>query len=235
MQRRTLLQHSVQSSLGLALVGAGAPYLSHAQTSAKDAGTGANSSLPWANTAAREQLRKRYFPDMRLRTHLGKEVRLYEDLIKDKIVLINFIYINCADGTCPITTFNLAKLQQHIKDRVGKDIFMYSITIDPENDTPELLNRYAKSFHVGPGWTFLRAEPKPTEALRRSLGFAHKDPIEDAKKTNHLAALRLGNEPHTLWAHASAVSAPETILRTLKLIDKPLPKPERRGILGWLG
>src|SRR2546427_4889382 len=84
----------------------------------------------WPDESARETIRKRYFPDIILRTHENKSVRFYEDLIKDKFVMINFMYINCIDGTCPVTTHNLTLVQQILKDRVGRDIFMYSITLD---------------------------------------------------------------------------------------------------------
>jgi protein SCO1/2 len=70
-----------------------------------------------------------------LTTHEGKKVKFYDDLIKDKIVIINFMYVKC-EGTCPGTTANLVKVQKLLGDRVGKDIFMYSITLKPEEDTP---------------------------------------------------------------------------------------------------
>src|SRR5688500_8895652 len=99
----------------------------------------------------REKLADRSFPNVVLTTHEGKKVRFYDDLIKDKIVLINFMYVKC-EGICPGTTANLAKVQKLLGKRVGKDIFMYSITLKPEEDTPEALRRYAKAYQVGPGW-----------------------------------------------------------------------------------
>jgi protein SCO1 len=223
MQRRQLLQAGVTAC---AVVGA--PPLVLANT-----GTGGK-PMPWADSSAREQFRKRALPDMRLRTHLGKEVRLYEDLIKDKIVLINFIYLNCSDGTCPVTSFNMSQLQPMLKGRLGRDVFMYSITIDPQNDSIDLLNRYAQSFKAEPGWVFLRAEPKATDVLRKSLGFFDREPEVDAKKSNHLAMVRLGNEPHVMWSTASAIGKPQSIYRSLQLIDKPVPAGQRSGLLSWL-
>ncbi len=169
----------------------------------------------------RETIRKRYFPDVALQTHDGKNVRFYEDLIKNKFVMINFIYMNCSDGTCPVTTHNLALVQKMLKDRVGRDLFMYSITIDPENDTPQLLNRYAKSYHAGPGWLFLRASPQDTEILRRKLGFFERDAAVDARKSSHLAMLRYGNEPRQLWSATSAMISPASITRNVLSADWP--------------
>src|SRR6185295_2768145 len=92
----------------------------------------------------RERLAERSFPNVTLTTHEGKRVKFYDDLLKDKIVIINFMYIRC-QGTCPGTTANLLKVQKLLGDRVGKDIFMYSITLKPEEDTPKDLNAYAKA------------------------------------------------------------------------------------------
>ena len=114
----------------------------------------------------RERLAERSFPNVTLTTHEGKKVRFYDDLIKDKIILINFMYVKC-DGICPGTTANLVNVQKMLGDRVGRDIFMYSITLKPEEDTPEVLNRYAKAYKTKPGWLFLTGEPKDVELLRR--------------------------------------------------------------------
>ncbi|HZN00715.1 MAG TPA: SCO family protein, partial [Pyrinomonadaceae bacterium] len=78
----------------------------------------------------RERLAERSFPNVTLTTHKGKKVKFYDDLLKDKIVLINFMYVRC-DGKCPGTTANLVKVQKLLGDRVGKDIFIYSITLKP--------------------------------------------------------------------------------------------------------
>jgi protein SCO1 len=220
-------RHWLQSAAATALL----PWAAGAAAQAQLVKQTPAAAMPWSTIAPRELMRREHLPDVRLRTHQGREVRFYEDLIKDNFVLINFIYMNCSDGTCPVTTYNLTQVQKLLKDRVGRDIFMYSITIDPENDTPELLDRYAKSFHVGPGWLFLRATPKDTEVLRRALGFADTDPAVDGKKSNHLAKIRIGNEPHVIWAAASAMSAPANIVKNILLADRSTPK-NRRSLFG---
>src|SRR5437660_10243123 len=95
-----------------------------------------------------------YFPNIELTTQDGKTVHFYDDLIKGKIVAIDLIYTTC-QYSCPLETARLAQVQKILGDRVGKDIFFYSISIDPDHDTPEVLRAYMKQFHVGPGWTFL--------------------------------------------------------------------------------
>lgn len=151
------------------------------------------------NIPPRELLRLRHFPNTELVTHQGKKVRFYDDLIKGRKVVINFMYVKC-EGICVPVTANLVKVQKILKGRVGRDIFMYSITLKPEEDTPQILNHYARAHHVGPGWLFLTGQPDDIELLRRKLGFAYADPIEDADKSNHIGMLRFGNEAFARWA-----------------------------------
>ena len=168
----------------------------------------------------RERLAERSFPNVTLTTHEGKKVKFYDDLLKDKIVLINFMYVKC-EGICPGTTANLLKVQKLLGDRIGKDIFMYSITLKPEEDTPEKLAAYAKAYKVGPGWQFLTGDPKDIELLRQKLGFIDRDPVRDANKSNHIGMLRWGNEPHTLWAGCPALLPPGKIVKEISLVDWP--------------
>lgn len=141
----------------------------------------------------------KYFPNVALRTHEGKEVRFYDDLIKGKSVVINFMYARC-EGICPGTTANLRKLQQRLGDRVGRDIHMYSITLRPNEDSPEDLNAYTKAHGIGPGWTFLTGKPDDVEALRRALGFTDPDPKVDADSSSHIGMVLYGNEAKQQWA-----------------------------------
>jgi len=172
-------------------------------------------------SSARESLRKRYFPDVVMRTHEGRTVRFYKDLLRGRIVTINFMYLACSDGTCPITTHNLVQVQKRLKNRVGRDIFMYSITLNPEYDTPQLLKAYARSWDVGPGWLFLRAEPQDTELLRRKLGFYERDPVVDARKSSHAAMVRYGNEPRMLWGSTNGMIDPQITAKTILGVDNP--------------
>jgi len=179
----------------------------------------------------RERLAERSFPNVTLTTHNGKKVRFYDDLMKDKIVIINFMYVKC-DGKCPGTTANLVQVQKLLGDRVGKDIFIYSITLKPEEDTPKVLNAYAKAYKVRKGWEFLTGDPKDIELLRRKLGFIDRDPVRDANKSNHIGMLRWGNEPHTLWAGCPASLAPAKIVKELRLVDWPTIDETQRRQMG---
>jgi protein SCO1/2 len=192
------------------------------------AGVGTSQAQTWQVKTQRQRLAERSFPNVTLTTHDGKKVKFYDDLLKDKIVIINFMYIRC-QGTCPGTTANLVKVQKLLGDRVGKDIFMYSITLKPEEDTAKDLDAYAKAYKVGPGWTFLTGDPKDIELLRQKLGFIDRDPVRDANKSNHIGMLRWGNEPHTLWAGCPALLAPGKIVKEISLVDWPAPAEVQRG------
>jgi protein SCO1/2 len=189
---------------------------------------GTSQAQTWQVKTQRQRLAERSFPNVTLTTHEGKKVKFYDDLLKDKIVIINFMYIRC-QGTCPGTTANLVKVQKLLGDRVGKDIFMYSITLKPEEDTAKDLDAYAKAYKVGPGWTFLTGDPKDIELLRQKLGFIDRDPVRDANKSNHIGMLRWGNEPHTLWAGCPALLAPGKIVKEISLVDWPAPAEVQRG------
>jgi protein SCO1/2 len=173
----------------------------------------------WKDVSPRERIRRRHFPNVPLQSHDGQLARFYDDLVKDKIVIINFMYVNCADGSCPVTTHTLAKVQQLLAPRVGQDVFMYSITLDPENDTPQTLQAYAKSHGAGPGWIFLRGSPRDTEVLRRKLGFWDRDPEIDRDKASHAAMIRYGNEPRLTWAMSSSLVPAPVIARAIGWVD----------------
>src|SRR5260221_13727878 len=119
-----------------------------------------------------------YFPNVTLITQDGVKVRFYDDLLKGKSVVIDLIYTHCVDA-CPLETARLAQVQKKLGDRVGKDIFFYSISIDPDHDTPEVLRAYMKQFHVGPGWTFLTGKKEDIIFLGRRLGL-YTDPSVNA-------------------------------------------------------
>src|SRR5207244_9429441 len=89
-----------------------------------------------------------YFPNVTLTTQDGASVRFYDDLVKGKIVAINLIYTSCTYA-CPLETARLAQVQKLLGDRMGRDVFFYSITIDPDHDTPAVLKAYAEQFHAG--------------------------------------------------------------------------------------
>ena len=181
-----------------------------------------------ANMASRDRTRERHFPNVQLVTHEGRKVRFYDDLIKNKIVVINFMYSQC-EGICPGITTNLVKVQRMLGDRVGRDIFMYSFSLKPEQDTPEALTAYAKMHKVGPGWQYLTGAPADLELLRRKLGFTDPDPLVDADKSNHIGNVRYGNEPLQLWAACPGMMKPDMIVESIGWLAPGLSLAAAKG------
>jgi protein SCO1/2 len=171
-------------------------------------------------TSARDRIRELHFPNLLLTTHEGKQVRFYDDLIKDKLVFINFMYAKC-EGVCPGITANLVKVQQLLGGRMGKDVFMYSFTLKPEHDTPAVLKEYAEAYRVKKGWSFLTGAPADMELLRRSLGFTDPDPVLDADKSSHIGNVRYGNEPLQLWGSCPGMSKPSWMVESIGWLERP--------------
>jgi protein SCO1/2 len=106
---------------------------------------------------------------------------------------------------------------------------MYSITLKPEEDTPAVLNKYARAYKTKPGWLFLTGDPKNIETLRQSLGFIDRDPVRDANKSNHIGMLRYGNEALQLWAGCPSMLRPGGIVHVIGLVDWPKAEEAKRG------
>jgi protein SCO1/2 len=146
-----------------------------------------------------------YFPNVELTTQDGTKVHFYDDLLKGKIVVIELIYTHCVDA-CPLETARLAQIQKLLGDRIGKEIFFYSISIDPERDTPEELKAYAEKYHAGPGWLFLTGKKEDIDLISKKLGlYSAPNP---RNRDGHAPAVLLGNEATGQWMRNSATDNP---------------------------
>jgi protein SCO1 len=177
-------------------------------------------SSRFQNISSRERIRQRYFPNLVLTTHEGRKVRFYDDLIKDKIVLMNFMYVKC-EGICMPITMNLKRVQDLFGERMGRDIFIYSFTLKPQEDTVASLQRYAQMHHVKPGWTFLTGSLADMELLRRKLGYVDPDPEIDKDRSNHIGVIKYGNEPLERWGGCPGLSKATWIVRSVSWLDWP--------------
>lgn len=139
------------------------------------------------------------FSNIVLYTQHGKAVRFYDDLVKDKAVIINLMYTGCGD-TCPANSAELAKINDLLGPRMGRDIVMLSLSIDPLADTPARLKQYWESFGAKPGWLFLTGKPAEIDRLRRELGAYDLDPLIDADPAQHAGYVTVGNDRKDRWA-----------------------------------
>jgi protein SCO1 len=157
------------------------------------------------------------FPNVALRTQDGTTVRFYDDLVKGKLVLINFFFTSCT-SICPRTTNNLVKVEEALGERLGRDVVMISITVDPKTDTPAVLQQYARRYRTKPGWHFVTGDPKDLESLQRRLG-ANRD---GGDKTQHTGVLFYGNDATGQWASTPAMGDPEGIARSVLRLARPV-------------
>ncbi|WP_426148984.1 SCO family protein [Polaromonas sp. DSR2-3-2] len=149
-----------------------------------------------------------HFPNVVLTTQHGKKVRLYDDLIKGKAVAFNTFFSGCGD-VCPLGTAKMLELQKLLGDRVGRDIFFYSISIDPIHDTPESLKAYADRFNIGPGWLFLTGSEKDVQIVTKKLGLGTLQAT--APRDNHSTTLMVGHEPSGQWMKNSVTDNPRFV------------------------
>ena len=175
---------------------------------------------PTLSEQARRRIQQQHLPNIPLTTHEGKAVRFYDDLIKDKIVSLNFFFAKC-DEICPLVMANLAKVQKLLGNQVGRDIFMYSFTLKPEEDTLDVIRRHREMYHAGPGWTFLTANPENMEKVRKAIGFTYPEPAIDRDKTQHIGNIRYGNEPLMLWSACPGMAHARWIAETLEWAIHP--------------
>jgi protein SCO1 len=167
--------------------------------------------------------------DVPLVTHHHEQVRL-RDQIRGKVVLIHFMFTTC-NGVCPLTTKNLAKVQEQLGDHLGRDVFIESISLDPEVDTPDVLARYAQGLGAKPGWTFFTGRRDDIDLLRRGLGLYERDPVVDADKTKHSGVIVYGNEATGTWSAMSGLAKPEAIVESvLRLLRTPGAPETRRAM-----
>jgi protein SCO1/2 len=169
-------------------------------------------------------------PNVTLRTQDDIQVRFYDDLIGNHVVMINFFFTSCTT-VCPRTIQNLVKVQDILADRLGRDVRIISITVDPDNDTPSVLKKYATEHRARPGWYFVTGKGADIDFLRRRLGVTGKF----GNKTKHAGILVYGNGATDQWAATPALAEPAAIVRSVIRLVKPtvatpLPlDPQRSG------
>jgi protein SCO1 len=167
------------------------------------------------------------FTNALLRTHENKEVKFYDELIKGRQVIINLMYANC-DSACPIITSKLVKVHEALKDRMGNDLFMYSITVKPEQDDPAALKKFAEMHGAAnlPGWLFLTGDPYDIETIRYRL-FRWDHIKFDLDPDVHASMVRIINDATNCWTMAIPQASMYTILQHISWADPPKSLEER--------
>lgn len=150
-----------------------------------------------------------YFTDVELINQDGEKVRFYSDVLKNKVVVINTFFTTCT-SICPPMNRNFEKMQEALGERLGKDVFLVSITVDPATDTPTRLKEYGKRFHAKPGWLFLTGKKENVDWALYKLG----QYVET--KDNHTSIFIIGNEPKGLWKKAFGLAKSEELIKIME-------------------
>ena len=175
----------------------------------------APTSGPRDDTANQSPAQK-YFTDIVLLNQDNQKMRLYSDLLKGRVVIINAFFATC-QGSCLPMNRNLEKVQEALGERLGKDVSIMSISVDPLVDTPASLKQYAAKLHARPGWYFLTGDKKNVDLALTKLGqFVEQ-------KENHLNIFIIGNEPTGLWKKAFGLAPADQLIKVVESVlnDKP--------------
>jgi protein SCO1/2 len=154
---------------------------------------------------------RRYFGDIELIDQTGKKVRLYSDLFDDRIVIINVFFTECA-GACPLMARTFAAIQEEVGDRLGKDVLLISLSVDPKNDTPEKLAAYAQRFKARPGWIMLTGSSENVALTLKKLG----QTVED--RNDHTNIFFIGNLRTGLWKKAFGLAPPAEVVKVVQSV-----------------
>ena len=160
-------------------------------------------------TAQTRSPAEKYFSDVELINQDGQKMRFYSDVLKDKVVVINTFFTNCT-GSCPPMNRNLEKVQEALGERLGKDAFLVSMSVDPETDTPVRLKEYSRRFHARPGWIFLTGKKENVDWALYKLG----QYVET--KDGHTNILIIGNEPKGLWKKAFGLAKADELMKIVE-------------------
>jgi protein SCO1/2 len=145
-----------------------------------------------------------YFKDVVLTDQNGHRVRLYEDVIKDRTIVMNSFFATCK-GACPIMTQTYTSLQDRFAEHLGKDLMFVSITVDPTNDTPPKLAEYARKAKARPGWLLLTGSKEEVAHALKKIGQSSETPEA------HMNIMIVGNDKTGLWKKAFALAKPDEI------------------------
>lgn len=148
---------------------------------------------------------QKYFGDTVLVDQDGREHRLYSDLMQGRTVIMDFVFTRCT-GVCPVLSRAFQHIQEHLGDRLGKDVYLLSVSVDPAYDTPARLKEYAARFQARPGWLFLTGAQIDVETVLRKLGQQVQSPEQ------HQNLILLGNDRTGLWHKAFGLAPTEDLL-----------------------
>jgi cytochrome oxidase Cu insertion factor (SCO1/SenC/PrrC family) len=149
-------------------------------------------------------------PDVEVLTQDGKKVRFYSDLVKDKVVLLSFFFTSCA-FVCVRQGDNLSKVKARLGERLGRVVFLISISMDPKTDTPQKLKGWGHAFGAGPGWTLVSSS---TPEMNRMLkAFTGNSP---GPQDTHSSLVFIGNDRTGQWKTVDGMLGPASLTKLIE-------------------
>jgi protein SCO1 len=152
----------------------------------------------------------------------GENVKL-SSLNKDKIIIADFVFTNCETVCLPMTA-NMAEFQREIENAgLQDDVQLVSISIDPEQDTPETLTEYSKRHSADySNWRFLTGYTR--EEIESFANVSFKTPaakVEGSNQFVHATSFFLVSESGTLLNKYEGVSDPpyEEIIKDIEKLN----------------
>lgn len=147
-------------------------------------------------------------------------MRFYTDLLQGKTVIINSFFATC-QGSCLPMMRNMQKVQEALGDRLGKDVRIISLSVDPTVDTPAALKAYAKKLQAKPGWYFMTGDKASVEFALKKLG-----QFVEAKES-HTNLFIIGNDRTGLWKKAFGLAKSEDLVKVVESVinDHPPATP----------
>jgi protein SCO1/2 len=143
--------------------------------------------------------------DLELLDQDGRKVRFRSDVIGEKIAVIDTFFTTCG-LICPILSAIYADLQDQLGDRLGNEVVLVSISVDPKTDVPPRLKEFAGRWEAKPGWVFLTGQKQTVDRVLEGLG------LYSADFTAHPAAFLVGDGKNGGWTRFYGFATPEQIL-----------------------
>ncbi len=152
------------------------------------------------------------FADVALVDQNGKPVRLEKDLVSNKIVVMSFIYTSCTT-VCPVVSSIMGKVQKQLGARVGGEVQLVSISVDPQRDDAKRLNDYARNFQKGPGWSWLTGSSQSITETLKGLGSFSGD------IKNHQPLILVGDGNNRHWTRYYGFTDPAVLTREVEKLS----------------
>jgi protein SCO1 len=159
-------------------------------------------------------------PDEQLIDQDGNPVVLPK-LLEGKLVAMNFVFSTCSTICSPMSAV-FSRLRSELGDKVGREVQLVSITLDPVRDTPERLKKFSSMFKRSKGWTFVTGEPPKVTRVLKALGGWVAD------KERHPPMTLVGNTATGKWVRVYGMPSPGRLIEALHEVG--LKAPETAGV-----